>query len=233
MNISYFTNTTEMAKNAASIVIAEATRNPKLLLCTASGSSPLPLYERLAMKAQENTKLFRETRVIPLDEWVGLPTEEGSCHAYLKKHILTPLQISKDRYYGFDPAAENFEEECGRIKNILEHQGPVDICILGLGKNGHLGFNEPADVLHPHCHIMNLAPHTQQHIMIADIPFKPTKGLTLGMNDILSSKKIVLLVSGKEKEEAKQKLRSAEISTQSPATFLWLHENVECLIVDQ
>ena len=68
--------------------------------------------------------------------------------------------------------------------------------------------------------------------MIADIPFKPTKGLTLGMNDILSSKKIVLLVSGKGKEKAKQKLRSAEISTQSPATFLWLHDNVDCLIVD-
>ncbi|MDA9036528.1 galactosamine-6-phosphate isomerase [Flavobacteriaceae bacterium] len=232
MNIVDFTNITEMAEYAASIVIAEATRNPKLLLCTASGSSPLPLYERLTREAQKNTQLFRETRVIPLDEWVGLPAEEGSCHAYLKKHILIPLQISKDRYYGFDPAAENLEEECGRIQNVLEHQGPIGICVLGLGKNGHLGFNEPADVLHPYCHIMDLAAQTQQHIMIADIPSKPTKGLTLGMNDILSSKRIVLLVSGKGKEEAKQKLRSAEISSQCPATFLWLHNNVDCLVVD-
>ena len=232
MNIFYFTNTTEMAEYSASIVIAEATRNPKLLLCTASGISPLPLYDRLTREAQKNTQLFRETRVIPLDEWVGLTAEEATCHAYLKKHILTPLQISKDRYYSFDPAAENLEEECGHIQNVLERQGPIDIRILGLGKNGHLGFNEPADVLHPHCHIMNLAAHTQQHIMIADIPFKPTKGLTLGMNDILSSKKIVLLVSGKGKEEAKQKLRSAKISSQSPATFLWLHDNADCLIVD-
>ena len=68
--------------------------------------------------------------------------------------------------------------------------------------------------------------------MVADIPSKPTRGLTLGMSDILSSKKIVLLVSGSGKEEAKRKLRSAEISTQSPATFLWLHDNVDCLIVD-
>lgn len=232
MNIVDFTNIPEMAEYAASIVIAEATRNPKLLLCTASGSSPLPLYERLARETQKNTQLFHETRVIPLDEWVGLPAETGSCHAYLKKHIVTPLQISQDRYYGFDPAAENLEEECSRIQNVLEHQGPIDICVLGLGKNGHLGFNEPADVLYPYCHIMDLAAQTQQHIMIADIPSKPTKGLTLGMKDILSSKRIVLLVSGKGKEEAKQKLRSAEISSQCPATFLWLHNNVDCLIVD-
>jgi galactosamine-6-phosphate isomerase len=232
MNIQHFSNAEAMSQKATEIVLEEVKRKPELLLCTASGSSPLPLYERLAREAQKNIRLFRETRVIPLDEWVGLPAKEGSCHAYLKKHVLTPLQISKDRYYGFDPAAENLEEECGRIQNVLKNEGPIDICILGLGKNGHLGFNEPADVLHPHCHIMDLAAQTQQHIMIADIPSKPTMGLTLGMHDILSSKKIVLLVSGKGKEEAKQKLRSAEISTQCPATFLWLHDNVDCLLVD-
>ena len=232
MNIIDFTNIAEMGEKAASMVITEATRNPKLLLCTATGSSPLPLYERLAREAQKNAQLFREMRVIPLDEWVGLPAEQGSCHAYLKKEVLAPLQISKDRYYSFNPSAENLEEECGRIHNVLESQGPIDICILGLGRNGHLGFNEPADVLHPHCHIMDLAPQTQLHNMVANIPSKPTKGLTLGMKDILSSKRIVLLVSGKGKEEAKQKLHSAEISSQCPATFLWLHNKVDCLLVD-
>lgn len=232
MNIIDFTNITEMGEYAASLVITAATRNPKLLLCAATGSSPLPLYNRLAREAQKNSQLFREMRVIPLDEWVGLPAEDGSCHAYLKKHLLTPLQISKDRYYGFNPAAENLEEECGRIQNVLESQGPIDICILGLGRNGHLGFNEPADVLHPHCHIMELAAQTQQHKMVADISSKPTKGLTLGMQDILSSKRIVLLVSGKGKEEAKKKLHLAEISSQCPATFLWLHKKVDCLLVD-
>ena len=232
MNVIEFINITEMAEYATSTVITEIIRNPKSLLCTASGSSPLPLYERLAREAQENSQLFRETRVIPLDEWLGLPGEEGSCHAYLKKHILTPLKISRDRFYGFNPTAENLEKECEFIKNVLDYKGPIDICILGLGKNGHLGFNEPADVLHPHCHIMDLDSDTQQHKMVANIPSKPTRGLTLGMSDILSSKKIVLLVTGSGKEEAKRKLRSAEISTQSPATFLWLHDNVDCLIVD-
>ena len=232
MNIIDFADITEMGEYAASIIITEATRNPKLLLCTATGSSPLPLYERLAREAQKNARLFREMRVIPLDEWVGLPTEEGSCHAQLKKHVLAPLQISKDRYYSFNAARENLQEECGRIQNVLESQGPIDICILGLGRNGHLGFNEPAEVLHPHCHIMDLALQTQQHIMVANVLSKPTKGLTLGMQDILSSKKIVLLVSGKGKEEALLKLRSAQISSQCPASFLWLHNNVDCLLVD-
>jgi galactosamine-6-phosphate isomerase len=232
MNIIDFTDIAEMGEYAASIIINEATSNPKLLICTATGNSPLPLYKRLAREAQKNTLLFRKMRVIPLDEWVRLPTEEGSCHAHLKKHVLAPLRISKDRYYRFNAARENLEEECGRIQNLLEDQGPIDICILGLGRNGHLGFNEPTNVLHPHCHIMDLAPQTKQHIMVANVQSKPTKGLTLGMRDILSSKRIVLLVSGKGKEEAKQELRSAQISSQCPASFLWLHNNVDCLIVD-
>ena len=232
MKLIDFKDMEEMGEYAASIIIAEATRNPELLLCAATGSSPLPLYERLAREAQKDARLFREMRVIPLDEWVGLSAEEGSCHAHLKKHVLAPLQITKDRYYSFDPAAKNLEEECGRIQNILESQGPIDICVLGLGRNGHLGFNEPADVLHPHCHIMDLASQTQQHIMVANSLSKPTKGLTLGMQDILASKRIVLLVSGKGKEEAILKLRSAEISSQCPASFLWLHNNVDCLLVE-
>ena len=88
MNIQHFSNAEAMSQKATEIVLEEVKRKPELLLCTASGSSPLPLYERLAREAQKNIRLFRETRVIPLDEWVGLPAKEGSCHAYLKKHVL-------------------------------------------------------------------------------------------------------------------------------------------------
>ena len=232
MNINYFSNAEAMSQKAAEIVLEEVKRKPELLLCTATGSSPKTLYQLLGEENQKQISLFQEAWVIPLDEWIGLPTPQGTCHAYIDEHILTPLQISKERYFGFNADAERLENECERIQEFLRQKGPIDLCILGLGKNGHLGFNEPADVLHPHCHIMDLAAQTQQHKMVADIPSKPTKGLTLGMQDILSSKRIVLLVSGKGKEEAKQKLRSAEISSQCPATFLWLHNKVDCLLVD-
>ena len=124
MNIIEFTELAEMGEYAASIIITEVIRNPKLLLCTATGSSPIPLYGLLAREAQKNAQVFGEMRVIPLDEWVGLPTEEGSCHAQLKKHVLAPLQISKDRYYSFNPVTENLQEECGRIQNVFREPRP-------------------------------------------------------------------------------------------------------------
>ena len=114
---------------------------------------------------------------------------------------------------------------------MVKEQGPIDLCILGLGKNGHLGFNEPADELQPHCHIADLAVQSQQHSMILDSSIKPTQGITLGMQEILSSKRILLLVSGSGKEEAKKKLLSGDITSQCPASLLWKRDNVDCLVV--
>lgn len=221
-----------MSQKAAGIVLDEVKRNPELLLCAATGNSPTLLYNLLAEECQKHKTLFHKTRVIPLDEWIGLPTSEGSCHEYIGKHILKPLQISEDRYLGFNSGAQDFENECERIQELLILKGPIDVCILGLGKNGHLGFNEPANTLRLHCHIASLAPQSQEHSMIQTSSSKPTQGLTLGMQDILAAKKIILLVSGTSKEAAKKQLISGNISNDYPATWLWKHDNVDCLILN-
>ncbi len=231
MRIFKCNDTGKMGQEAASIVMDEIMNNPRLLLCAATGSSPLPLYQRLGKEAKKKTTLFQEIRVLPLDEWVGLPSSDGSCDAFLQKHLLTPLEVSEEHYFPFNPLAENLEAECLRIQAILKRQGPLDLCILGLGKNGHLGFNEPAKVLQPHCHIADLTSQSQQHTMILGSSKKPTQGITLGMQNILSSKRILLLVSGNGKEEAKEQLLSGHISPQWPASFLWKHDNVDCLVV--
>lgn len=227
MNISYFSDTELMSQQAAEIVLEQVRQNPESLLCTATGSSPKCLYQILA----QHTKLFEKTRIIPLDEWIGLPTPEGSCHTYIEEYVLNPLQIPAAHYFGFNVNTTRLENECKRIQELLNQEGPVDLCILGLGKNGHLGFNEPAYVLQAHCHIANLAPQSQEHNMIGSASSKPTKGLTLGMQDILASKKIILLVSGEDKEAATRQLISGTITTDCPATWLWKHDNVDCLIL--
>ena len=232
MNINYFSTSQTMSRKAADIVLAEVNRNPELLLCAATGNSPTMLYHLLAEENRKQEGLFKSTKVIPLDEWIGLSTSEGSCHEYIDEHILKPLQISEDRYLGFNRDAEDFEDECERIQELLILKGPIDVCILGLGKNGHLGFNEPANTLQLHCHIANLATQSQEHSMIGNSVSKPTQGLTLGMQDILSAKKIILLVSGKEKEAAVTQLISGNISNDCPATLLWKHDNVDCLILN-
>ena len=231
MRIAEFENTHQVGQEAFSIVMDEIEHNPQLLLCAATGSSPLQLYRNLAEEAKKRAAVFNQLRVLPLDEWVGLPSPDGSCHAFLQYHILRPLEITQERYFPFNAAAEDLKEECLRIQALVKEQGPIDLCVLGLGKNGHLGLNEPADELQPHCHIADLTIESQQHSMISDSSIKPTQGITLGMQDILSSKRILLLVSGNGKEEAKKQLLSGEITSQYPASLLWKHDNVDCLVV--
>lgn len=231
MRIAEFENTHQIGQKAFSIVMDEIEHNPQLLLCAATGSSPLQLYRNLAEEAKKRAAVFDQLRVLPLDEWVGLSSSDGSCHAFLQKHILRPLKFAQERYFPFNPRAENLKEECLRIQALVKEQGPIDLCVLGLGKNGHLGLNEPADELQPHCHIADLTIESQQHSMILDSSIKPTQGITLGMQDILSSKRILLLVSGNGKEEAKKQLLSGEITCECPASLLWKHDNVDCLVV--
>ena len=231
MRIAKFKNIQLMGEKAVSIVMGDIRHNPQLLLCTATGNSPLVLYRNLGEEAKKRPEMFKQLRILPLDEWVGLESFEGSCNTFLEKHLLTPLKVAQGRYVSFNPAAENLEEECLRIQAVVKEQGPIDLCILGLGKNGHLGFNEPSDELQPHCHIANLVVQSQKHSMILDASKKPTQGITLGIQDILSSKRILLIVSGSGKEEAKKQLLSGEIRPQHPASLLWKHDNVDCLVV--
>jgi galactosamine-6-phosphate isomerase len=148
----------------------------------------------------------------------------------LKKNVLTPLGITDDRFIEFNSEAENVTDECKRIQQAIDQTGPIDCCILGLGKNGHLGFNEPADFLQRDCHIAHLASTTVQHSMVQTMPSTPTFGMTVGLRDILQSKKIILLITGAQKQDAIKRLMTREIATQLPASFLWLHTNVECLV---
>ena len=227
MNIQYFESAEKMGQRATDLVLQEVRQKPDALLCAATGSSPKKLYQNLA----RHKEIFEKARIIPLDEWIGLPTPEGSCHTYIKEHVLNPLQIAEERYFGIDANAQHLEKECEHIRKLLNREGPIDVCVLGLGKNGHLGFNEPADELESHCHVANLAPQSQDHSMIGETSVKPTKGLTLGMNDILTSKKIILLISGKGKADATKQLLSETITNDCPATWLWKHNNVDCLIL--
>lgn len=233
MNIEYFHDYAAMNARGVSLVIEEVNRRPNLMLCAATGSSPLGLYRELSDNFNSQPNLFKEIRIIKLDEWVGFgKNAEETCEHYLINNLLKPLNISEDRYISFDPDTQNPEEDCIRMQGLLKENGPIDLCVLGLGRNGHLGFNEPGEYIQPNCHVAKLASASQQHAMVAKGNITPTHGVTLGMADILSSRRILVLVSGEGKEEAKDNLMSGKITTECPASFLWLHNNVDCLIMD-
>ncbi len=231
MYIEYLDNLELISKKACEIIIEELRRKPGMLLCTASGSSPLVTYRLLAMKCKEDPDLFSKLRILKLDEWGGIRMDNPqSCEVFLQKNIVQPLNISTDRYIAFNTNPEQPEEECVRIASYLKQNGPIDICVLGLGLNGHIAFNEPADHMQPHCHMTPLSEKSLQHSMATDMGEIPTYGITIGMADILQSGKIIMLVTGTGKKEIISKFLSGRITTELPASFLWLHPEVVCMV---
>lgn len=216
---------------AASLVISEITQKRDLLLCAATGRSPIGLYGELVRKAHTDRALFDALRIIKLDEWGGIPENAPeSCERYLRTRLLDPLGIPPARYVAFASAHPEPAEECKRIRSELARHGPIDVCVLGLGLNGHIGFNEPGPALLPHCHVARLSDDSRRHAMVRFMDRTPSFGLTLGMQEILAARRVILLVAGEGKQQATTGLLSGEVSTTLPASFLWLHHNVDCLI---
>lgn len=231
MNITYCKDNQQMSQQAGSLVLTAIKNKKDLLLCAATGHSPEGLYRELERKSNTEPSIFKRLRVLKLDEWGGLPENHpSSCEYFLRKLLLEPLKIPSERYISFASDPSDPEKECERIQLELDRQGPVDLAILGLGRNGHLGLNEPGVQLEPHCHVARLSASSLQHSMLHSTGFKPRYGLTLGMQDILSSSKILLLVSGEGKGPVIREFLKREVSSHLPATFLWRHPNVACFI---
>lgn len=231
MRIEIFNTYKELSQKAKDIILQEIEKKKDLLLCTATGGSPTETYELLGKEYEQQPELFSRLRVLKLDEWGGISMDHpASCESYLQAHLLQPVHISASRYMGFDSNPENPLQEYKNIQQRLDKEGPIDVCILGLGMNGHLAFNEPANFLQPNCHIAELSTMSLKHPMATEMQVKPTFGLTLGMADILYSKIILILVSGSQKRPMVSKFLSQRITSSVPASFLWLHPNVICLI---
>lgn len=222
----------ELTDFASDFIIAELRKKPTALVCAATGKSPTGTYKKLVEK-QEQIKTDG-LRFIKLDEWYGLPMgHSGTCEHYLQENLLKPLHISPEKYTSFVGDTDSPEAECERIQIFLNEHGPIDICILGIGLNGHIAFNEPAAELHAGVHLSTLSQSSLKHSMVEGVDTKLEYGLTLGMADILQSRKIILIVNGKHKREILNKLLSSHVSTQLPASFLWLHPDVHCIYTEE
>jgi galactosamine-6-phosphate isomerase len=189
-------------------------------------AAPTGAYRQLVQqKKQLDTAGLR---VLKLDEWAGLPmSHAGSCEYYLQKELLQPLAIPNEHYIAFNSEAADAEAECKKVQEYLHVHGPINLCVLGLGLNGHIAFNDPADILQPNIHLAQLSVASLAHPMVQDA-VGLTHGYTLGMADILQARTILLLVNGRHKHGIFQQLLKKEISTQLPASLLWLHAHAYC-----
>lgn len=231
MNIHYFPDFSAMSRAAFQVVLREIVQKPDLLFCVASGGSPAGLYANMVLEKKRNPKFCTELRVIKLDEWGGLePGSEFTSEQDVQMKFIQPLGISPDRYWTIDPFTSNPENACAEMESTVQKEGPIDICILGIGTNGHIALNEPGTTFQLGFHRCDLAPSTLNNGMIKSLAQPPTFGMTMGMGNILQAKKNILLISGSGKKDAFQRLLTQEIQMDLPASFLWLHSDVEVFV---
>src|SRR5262245_48612124 len=152
-----FSDHEAMSRHAADWLAARLGQVPDALFCLAAGSTPVRTYQILAQRHEHEPALFAESRIIKLDEWGGLSMEDpATCEQCLRAHLIDRLGLGK-RYVGFESRSADPDAECRRVANWLAQHGPIDTCVLGLGVNGHLGFNEPGTSLSPHAHVAKLS----------------------------------------------------------------------------
>ena len=215
-----------MSRYTSDCLAGRLRERPDALICLATGATPRRTYELLGRFHETEPRLCDRVRVLKLDEWGGLAMDDpATCEQYLRRSLVDVLGL-EGRYVGFQSRPDDPEAECRRIGSWLEQNGPIDTCVLGLGLNGHLGFNEPAPSLQPHAHVARLSDSSLAHAMLGQSRARPLYGLTLGMADLMHARQVILLVSGPAKRGPLARLLRGPISTDFPASLLHLHPNV-------
>lgn len=218
-----------LSKQAADDVVQWMQSRPDPLICTASGDTPAGLYQQLVEKVNRNELAVSHWSFVGLDEWVGMNgDDEGSCRYHLDRQLFHPLQIADDNISFFDGRAGDLQQECDSVEAFIRQHGGMDVAILGLGMNGHIGMNEPGTSVALRSHVTDLDPVTQD---VGQKYFTTqqalTKGITLGLQTLLEAKHILLLVSGAHKAGIVRKILEEEISEQLPGSLLRNHPGLK------
>ena len=229
MKIIICENYEEMSAKAAEIVAEGIRNNPELRLGLATGSTPVGMYDNLAALCNEGKCDFAKVVTFNLDEYYPITPENPQSYRYfMDKNLFDRVNIDKKSTHVPDGTAKDTAAHCKAYDEAIKAAGGVDIQVIGIGPNGHIGFNEPDDYLVPGTHLTDLTESTLQansRFFSAD-EVMPTKALTMGIGSILSARHILCLASGKAKNPALKKLTEGVITTQTPVTFLHLHDNV-------
>lgn len=217
-----------MSKQGVDIMIKLIKDKPDAYLCLATGSSPQRMYELLVQEINEQKIDISQLTFVKLDEWYGVePNHACTCTTFIKTNVLNKLYMQPKQFLEFQSNTTDIQKEVGRMENLLQEH-PLDMMILGLGMDGHLGLNEPADYLTLPCHESILHPKTKTHEMVKHVQVE--RGMTIGFHGIFTSKNVLMLLTGDHKENAYQAFMSQQISTQVPASLLWLHTNCITII---
>ena len=232
MKVIVCKNYDELSNEAFKIMKEVVTTNPKAVLGLATGSSPEGLYEKMIKDHQENGTSYKEVSSYNLDEYVGIDrNDKNSYYTFMNEKLFSGIDINLENthvpYGNSQQDCDNYEKELSKVSN--------DCQVLGIGNNGHIGFNEPGTSFDILTHIVDLTQSTLEansRYFYNDINKVPKQAMSMGIGTILKSKKIILLASGKQKADAIATMVNGTITTDCPATALQKHPDVT-VIVDQ
>jgi glucosamine-6-phosphate deaminase len=218
----------EDASAAVARVIADAVRTmPDLVLGLPTGRTPELVYDELAALHRHDRLSFRRVSTFNLDEFCGIGARDPrSYHAFMRRHFFDRVDHDPARRFILNGARRDWRREVRRFDRALAQAGGLDVCLLGIGRNGHLGFNEPAATLQPRTHRVRLLPETRRsnaHLFGGDWRAVPREALSMGIGAILGARVVILLATGKTKASVVRRALTGPITTRLPASLLQAH----------
>jgi len=235
MKLSVFPDYRMLSERASDEIIHLVKEKPTGVLCFASGDTPRLCYQLMVEKAKAAKIDFSAMSFVGLDEWVGIPpSNEGSCHFFLDNLVLRHLNFSSANIHLFDGLSADPKGECRKMDQFLHEKGGIDLMLVGVGMNGHIGFNEPGISSHYYSHIVELENTTTS---VGQKYFKEAtvlkQGITLGLKHLLETRKVMMLASGSKKAPVIKKALEENISDQMPASIIRTHPNSKVLLDEE
>ena len=229
MRIYKATDYNDMSRKAANIISAQIIMKPDCVLGLATGSTPIGAYKNLVEKYEQGDLDFSQVTTVNLDEYKGLSPEDPQSYRYfMNTHLFDHVNIDKSRTYVPNGLEEDSEKACADYNEIIRSVGGVDMQLLGIGGNGHIGFNEPGEAFEKETHCVDLTESTikANARFFASMDEVPKQAYTMGIKNIMAAKKILLVATGSAKADALYKSLYGPITPNVPASILQLHSDV-------
>lgn len=235
MNIIVVKDYNEMSYQAAQLIAEQITKKRNSVLGLATGSTPEGMYKELINLNQEGKVDFSEVITFNLDEYYGLSPEHPKSYCFFMwNKFFKHVNIKKENIHLLNGITENVNKECKQYEDLIKKSGRIDLQVLGIGDNGHIGFNEPDISLNTQTHLVNLTTKTikANSRFFNNVQEMPKQAITMGIGTIMRARKIILLANGKRKARVIERTINSPIITKVPASVLQLHNDVT-IIADQ
>jgi glucosamine-6-phosphate deaminase len=222
----------QLSARGAHIFLSAVRDNPHAVLGLPTGRTPIGMYDRVVQECSRDYTCFRDVITFNLDEYAGITRDDhGSYFTFMKEHLFDHVDLNPGQAHLPNGMAPDLDAECARYEQEIKTAGGIDVTFLGLGRNGHIGFNEPGAPFDSRTRVVELTESTRSaNASLFDHGVVPTHAITMGIGTILESRKIVMLVTGSGKEQAVARLRSGEVTEDFPASALWKHPDVTVLV---